>query len=122
MEAKQYHIDELSLLEAQTLINNGLAGFYAYRAQAPIAHPEAMCVFAQGKWYHIWNSEFLVEDRGIVAVPDIPGGWSRAHWVTVDADHPIARLLILDAEQDRGPDTAVPISKIIKNMPKKRRL
>lgn len=119
-EPKTYSLQEISLEVAAGLINCGGAGFYSYRCQAPLSHQQRMCVFASGRWWLIENGEFCIEDNGIVIVPEIPGGWTRAHLVEVDDDHPIVRLLLRDAEQDAGPDTPVPVSKILPYLPGKR--
>jgi len=124
-EPTKYHFYEINLWMAQTMVNGGQAGFYSYRCQAPIAHPERMCIFAQDRWWLVENAEFNVEDRGIAVLPQgvdalKAEGWMRAHTIEVDEDHPIARLLLLDAEYDNGPDTVVPVSKILPYLPEPR--
>jgi hypothetical protein len=91
-DPKTYSCREITLEVAQDLINCGGAGFYAYRAQSPIDHSRVMCVYAQGKWWLIENGEFQVEDQGIVTVPEIPGGWTRAHLVTAPQGRQVPRL------------------------------
>lgn len=113
---KEFHITWIDVRMAQALINGGEAGFYACHAQAPISHPEMMCVFAAGDWWLISNGEFQVRDHGIAIVPGLDGGWTRAHKIEVDSEHPIARLLLQDAEANRGPDLPVPLSLILENI------
>lgn len=120
-EPKTYHLQPIDVWSARDLINCGHAGFYAHGAQSPISHPERMCIFAQGHWYLVENAEFQVEDQGIVTIPEYPDGWTRAHLVHVDQDHPIVALLLRDAKQNRGPDTPVPVAKIIPHLPGERK-
>lgn len=108
---------QMSLELAQHYINHGLAGFYAYRAQAPIPHKKTMCVFADGSWWLIENGELQVEDLGIMIVPTSPLGWSRIHQVKVDENHPIVARLLADQARDSGPDFPIPVSLIIDSMP-----
>ena len=106
-----YSCREIDTQMAVWLINSGNAGFYAYRAQAPIPNPHWMCVYAQKRWWLIERGEFVVEDHGIQIMAD--GGWTWVHRVRVNDNHPIARKLAQDAEMDAGPDLPLPVSVLL---------
>lgn len=109
---------QITLTLAADFINNGYAGFYSYRCQAPIAHPTRMCVFADRRWWLIEDGEFQVEDRGIEIMPGPEGpGWLRVHQVKVDDKHPICQWLLNDQRNDRGPETTLPVSLIQQHLP-----
>lgn len=82
---------EISLQEAQELIRNGQAGWYAYNANPPTLHPEQHVVTAKQRHFLVEQGEFSIKPGGATEINGVP----KALWiVSINDDlHPLIDLL-----------------------------
>jgi hypothetical protein len=83
---------------ARAAIAEGAAGYYEISlrdsiSKSPIAHPERICVFADGGWYMLEKNELSVSDHGRIGNEDMN---AAAHIITIERGHPIEALLARD--------------------------
>ena len=88
---------QISQTEANSLIEDGAAGFYAVWANPPVIHKQHIYVVQIGEAFHLTApGELTIEDAGVVLLPN--GLPKQAHAVSVHNEQ-LAALLVEETKR-----------------------
>lgn len=88
---------QLSHDEVKTLVNSGLAGWYAVNANPPIPHKACYVVsLLDGRHFLVGPEVLSVEPGAVTSVNGVP---KQVFAVKIDSDSEVGHLLMLDMTQ-----------------------